>query len=342
MAGNDRLSMAFVGCGGIARAHWRGIRRHAPRIDVTAVVDADPDNAAWMSERTGAPAFASLGEALAEGDFDSVDIMLPHDLHEQAAVESFAAGKHVCLEKPMAHNLASCERILAAADAAASAGTVFMIAEQAQYWTDVQKARELIDAGAIGGVITARACFYDPLNVPPGVIPWRYELARAGGGIAIDGGAHWIRPMRMMLGEIDSVIAATARHVPEMEGESSAHALFRFQSGVVASFDALLSTGAVGPVEDFRVTGTKGELVMERGRDGRLLLYNGEHPGGLEVMSAFEGKAASYGAELHDFSCAVLDGTELAAAPAFSLGELRTALAMYRSVASGRWEKVWD
>ena len=72
------------------------------------------------------------------------------------------------------------------------------------------------------------------------------------------------------------------------------------------------------------------------------MLYNGEHPGGLAVMSAFEGKAASYGVELHDFSCAVLDGKELEASPAFSLGELRTALAMYRSVESGRWEKVWD
>lgn len=331
--------MAFVGCGGIARAHWRGIQNQAPRIEVVAVVDTVPENAAAMSERTGATAFSSLADALENGGFDAVDIMLPHDLHEESAVESFAAGKHVCLEKPMADNLESCERILSAAE---QAGTVFMIAEQAQYWTGVRKARELIDAGAIGGVIMARACFYDQSTVTPGAKPWRYELARAGGGISIDGGAHWIRPLRMMLGEIDEVVAATDRHVPDMEGESSAHALFRFRSGVVATFDALLGSGAVGPVEDFRVTGTDGELVVEGGREGRLMLFNGEHPGGLAVMSAFEGKAASYGAELHDFSCAVLDGKKLDASPAFSLGELRTALAMYRSVESGTWEKVWD
>ena len=332
--------MALVGCGNIARAHWRGIRYHAPRIKVTAVVDSNADSVAAMAERTGAPGFSSLTQALDEGDFDAVDIMLPHDLHEQAAVESFAAGKHVCLEKPMAPDLASCERIFAAAE---RAGTVFMIAEQAQYWTDVQKARELIDAGAIGEVVTARACFYDALNRQPGQpIPWRFELARAGGGISIDGGAHWIRPLRMMLGEIDATVASTARHVADMEGESSAQALFRFRSGVVAAFSALLSIGAVGPSEDFRVTGTEGELVIERGREGRLLLFNRDNPDGLNVMGAFEGKMSSYGVELHDFSCAVLDGKELEASPAFSLGEVRTALAMYRSVASGRWEKVWD
>jgi hypothetical protein len=50
----------------------------------------------------------------------------------------------------------------------------------------------------------------------------------------------------------------------------------------------------------------------------------------------------SYGAELKDFSEVVLDGTTMAAPPEFSLGEFRTAKAMYRSVDSGHWEKVWE
>ena len=131
------LKLALVGCGGIARAHWRGIKYHAPRIEVTAVVDTIPEAADAMAERIGAPAYYSLESALAEGDFEAVDIMLPHDLHEEATLACFAAGKHVCLEKPMAHNLESCERILAAAD---TANSVFFIAEQAQYWPDVIEA----------------------------------------------------------------------------------------------------------------------------------------------------------------------------------------------------------
>ncbi len=340
MANSEHVHIALVGCGNIARAHWRGIRHHAPRLKVTAVVDADRQCAQAMAERTGAAAFPSLAEALAEGDFDAVDLMLPHDLHEQAAVDSFRAGKHVVLEKPMAPDLESCARILAAAE---RAGTVFMIAEQAQYWPDILKARELIDAGTIGDVVTARACFYDPLRLDPDQPkPWRFELARAGGGICIDGGAHWIRPLRMMLGEIDEVVAVAGSHIAGMEGESWAHALLRFASGVAASFDALLSTSPAAPSEDFRITGAKGELVVEHGRDGRLLLFDTAHPGGTTIMNTFPGKADSYGVELHDFSLAVLDGKPLAAAPAFSLGELRTALAMYRSMASRRWEKVWD
>jgi predicted dehydrogenase len=170
------LTMALVGCGNIARAHWRGIRNHAPRIKVTAVVDSNPDNAASMSERTGAAAYSSLSEALVRGSFDAVDLMLPHDLHEEAAIKAFRAGKHVLLEKPMAPDLAGCERIMKAAK---EADTVFMIAEQAQYWPDIKRARELIEDGQIGQVVTARACFYDPLplnSTKDDGVPWRFIM----------------------------------------------------------------------------------------------------------------------------------------------------------------------
>lgn len=340
MPGDERIRMALVGCGNIARAHWRGISRLVPEIEVSAIVDANPARSAAMAERTGGTPYASLTEALSEGALDAVDIMLPHDVHEAAAREAFAAGKHVVLEKPMAPDLETCGRILEAAE---RAGTVFMIAEQSQYWPDVLKVRELLQARAIGDVVAVRAFFFDPLvRDPNDPIPWRFRLARAGGGICIDGGAHWIRPLRVWFGEVDEVIATTSRQIPEMEGESQAHALLRFENGTVATFDALLSEAPTGPTEDFRITGSAGEVVIPHGPDGQLTLFNSEHPDGQALMPVWPGKVDSFGFELQDFVSAVLQGTPLAASPEYSLGELRTALAMYRSVESGRWEKVWD
>lgn len=339
MSKTGTLKLALVGCGGIAQAHWKGIQAHSPRIAVTAVVDTDADRAGAMAQQTGAAPFTSLAAALAQGDFDAVDIMLPHALHEEAAVLAFGAGKHVVLEKPMAHNLASCERILAAAR---QAGTVFMVAEQAQYWPDARKVRELIQAGAIGEVITARAFFGGPVGpTGDGPRPWRYDLAMAGGGITMDGGAHWIRPLRMWLGEIEEAVAITGRPLAAMDGESLARSLLRFQSGVVAGFDALHAGAVMGPGEEFRVTGTEGELLVEKGRGGRLLLFDRAHPSGEVLMHKDEGRAAAFGYELNDFAGAVLDGTPLEAGPEYSLGELRTAFAIYRSAQSRQWEKVW-
>ena len=126
--------MALVGCGGIARAHWRGIKSLAPRIEVTAVVDSNPVVAEAWSKRTGAKAFTELGVALESQLFESVDLMLPHDVHIEAAEACFNAGKHVVLEKPMAMDVAGAERIL---QAAKQAGVILMVAEQAQYWPDI-------------------------------------------------------------------------------------------------------------------------------------------------------------------------------------------------------------
>ena len=98
----------------------------------------------------------SLGEP--RGSEPQVDIMVPHHLHEQIALQCFQAGKHVLLEKPIAPNLEACARIV---EAARKSGKRFMVAEQAQYWGFVLEARKLIQQGAIGRVATVRACYQD-------------------------------------------------------------------------------------------------------------------------------------------------------------------------------------
>ena len=339
MTESRNVKIAFLGCGDIAQRHWRGIQTHAPQLQVTAAIDSDPARAAEMAERTGGQPFRSLETALEQGDFEAVDIMLPHNIHEEPAVRAFAAGKHVVLEKPMATTVESCERILAAAR---EAGTVFMVAEQSQYSPMVVAAQQLIRDGVLGEIITARAFFGGRVGTGWGGKPWRYDKQITGGGIVIDGGAHSIRPLRMWLGEIDEVVAVLDHPLVEMEGESLAHAILRFQSNQFAVFEALRAGSARAPGEHFRITGTEGIIVIEKGRPGRALLYDREHPEGRSILDEGEMFEDAYGLELADFARAVLHGTELAAGPEESLGELRTALAMYRSAESRQWEKVWN
>ena len=337
----DRLKLALLGCGAISRFHIDGIREQAPRVDLCAAIDTDAARAGEIASETGAAAFTSLEEALAQCDFDAVDVMLPHDLHEWAATMLFAAGKHVLLEKPMATTLDACERILAAA---ARTDVVFMVAENSQYWPEIVEAKRLVDDGAIGDIITARAAFvmqFDDYWFKD-ERPWRYDRGRTGGGIAIDGGSHWIRPLRMWMGEVSQVVAFLDRPLERMQGESLARALLRFESGRVAVFDAMMLDTVLGPDPWWRITGTRGELTIEGGfDDGGLKLYDEDHRDGRVMMSPM-GYAKSFGPELADFASAVLDGKKPEAGPEVALGELRTALAMYRSAESETWENVWD
>lgn len=333
----QRLKLALVGCGAISAWHRSGLKS-VPDIEVTTCVDVDPARAREAAADTGAEVYTSLDRALADGDFDAVDLMLPHALHEAVALRAFEAGRHVILEKPMAPTVDACERILAAAR---KAGTVFMVAENSQYWPEVRIAEELIVDGSIGDVVTARAqLFFPPMEVYyGGDRPWRFERGAMGGGVSIDTGPHYIRPLRMWLGEIDEVVAAMEHPFERMEGESLARALFRFRSGVVASFDLLLTAGAIAPQEMFRITGTHGEIVIGAGVE----LYDEDHRRGVTIKESVpQGYMLSYAGQFADFANAVLRGSELAAGPEVSVGELRTALAMERSSQTRRWEKVWE
>lgn len=339
---SQTLRLALVGCGAISKMHRIGIQDGAPRIAITAAVDVSRASAESVASETGAEVFESLDAALESGCFDAVDLMLPHHLHESAALRCLDAGVHVLLEKPMAPSVDACARILEAAGKAAERnGAVFMVAENSQYWPEVVTAKRLIDDGVIGDVVTARAAiFFPPMgDYYGGDKPWRFDNAAAGGGIALDTGSHWIRPLRIWLGEVDEVVAALGHPFGQMEGESLVRSLLRFRSGVVASFDALLSEAPLSPEPLFRITGSRGEITIDG--LGRATVFDADHRRGRSEGEP-GGYMKSYAGEFEDFAAAVLDGRPLAAGPEVALGELRTALALYRSAETRSWEKVWD
>jgi len=335
VAHEQRLRLGMVGCGAIARWHLEAIAKAAGRTDVTAVVDVRAERVEALAAMTGARPYTDVAEALRADVFDAALVMVPHDRHEAVATAVLKAGRHLLLEKPMAPTLDACTRILAAA---AESGTVFMVAENAQYWPEVMTAKRLVEEGAIGDVITARSWHCAPPmdEFYRGDDPWRLSAGATGGGIAIDTGSHWLRPLRMWLGEVTEVVAVTGRVIDTMEGESLCRALCRFDGGVVASFDALLSPGPTAPVAPFQLTGTRGEIVVEH---GRVRVYDGTE--GRGVVHGGGNYFMSYEAQIADFEAAILDGAEPAASAEYALGELRAALAMYRSALSGRWESVW-
>ncbi len=334
---STEIRTAIVGCGAIAHWHLDAIARASVPIAVVAAVDPVDGNALRVADRTGATQYRSLAAALADREVAAAIVAVPHHLHESVAVEALEAGLHVLLEKPLAPTLDACDRILATARAA---GTVFMVAENAQYWPEVLTVYELLAAGAIGDVVTARAATFFPAlgDFYGGDRPWRFDIASAGGGVVVDTGSHWLRPLRVWLGEADEVVAAIGRPHAEMEGESLCRALIRFDSGVVAAFDAMLTTGAIANQPLFTVTGTRGEITVEG--SGWVKCFDGTDWKGTKV-GEHGGYLRSYEGELRDFAGAVLDGTAPAATAEYAVGELRLALAMYRSAETKRWEKVW-
>ena len=213
---NKKMKLSIAGCGRIASVHYEAIEQLIQKknynVSISALIDISEINAKHFQQKhqIDSNIFTDFEDALNQVEFDSVLICSPHDFHETLAIRSFENGKQVLLEKPMAHDLKSALKIL---EHSKSSRNVFMIAENSQYWPEVNCVHDLLQKKAIGEIITVRASFrqntssdiFDSYNLLPGDQldkAWRFDKKSSGGGITLDGGAHWIRPMRIWCGDL--------------------------------------------------------------------------------------------------------------------------------------------
>ena len=259
------LGLAIVGCGQIVTHHLAAMASlRLPKAAFVVRALCDPSAARRLvieqvcrsagllletnddGSTTTPGHLESLAELMAAPAlFRTVDVLflaVPHDLHASLATRALLeSSKIVVLEKPLAPTRDECEQLvtLSATCRRAKEGSMLVMAEQSPYWQEVVRAKQMIAEGDIGMVVTAAAYYYESMrdNVTSGSVNatgglgWRGSLARAGGGIAMDGGLHWIRPLREMLGtRIAEVVGVTRQNLaPElaMEGECLGHALFK-------------------------------------------------------------------------------------------------------------------
>ena len=344
------MKLAFVGCGRIAAVHAEAIIKYVLEtnntIEIVALIDTSLLNAEKFKKlfKLSCKIFTQLEEAVQETALDSVIISVPHYLHEELATRAFSQKLNVLLEKPLAHTLDSAQRIL---ERSRSSDQVFMIAENSQYWPEILKVKDLLSDGIIGEIVTAKASFrqaadkdifnsYSLLQDDTRTKAWRYSLAATGGGITIDGGAHWIRPLRFWFGEIKELFSKFSYPHPLMEGESLSQAIFTFENSVTAIFEGILTEKTVFSKDyPFRITGTLGEIVVGPEGNG-VYIFDQKYSDGVQVLNK-HGYINSFYHQFHDFYSCVSAGKIPDASAEYALGEMKVALAMERSNIEGTW-----
>jgi predicted dehydrogenase len=207
----ESVRVGFVGCGRIADLQCLAYLEH-PRARIAAVCDVDAARAARRAEAWGvAKVYTELDELLADPDVNAVEILTPHHLHAAHATAALEAGKHVSLQKPPTRTLAELERVARAAE---RSQRTFRVFENFMYYPPHQKARELVDAGAIGTplsirVKTAGGRLDEGWPVEPATQAWRTDLETCGGGpTTFDHGYHCFQMARHFIpAEVERVHA---------------------------------------------------------------------------------------------------------------------------------------
>src|SRR5262245_61122389 len=87
--------------------------RAVPGVEVCAVADAAPERARALAARHGIPEVYDSGEALAaRAPVDAVAVLTPHHLHLPYARAAASAGRHVLVEKAIAHTVAADDEMI--------------------------------------------------------------------------------------------------------------------------------------------------------------------------------------------------------------------------------------
>ncbi|MCX5085428.1 Gfo/Idh/MocA family protein [Streptomyces sp. NBC_00401] len=191
---------------------------------------------------------------------------------EKAIRTAIAAGKHIYTEKPTAESL---DAALELARLAREAGVCNGAVQDKLFLPGLLKLKRLIDNGFFGRILSVRGEFgywvfegnWQAAQRPS----WNYR-AEDGGGMILDMFPHWRYVLDGLFGEVRSVYAHTATHIPERVDEKgrgyaataddAAYGVFELEGGITAQIN---SSWAVRVDRDelveFQVDGTEGSAV---------------------------------------------------------------------------------
>ena len=263
------IKVGIIGCGKIAQV--RHIPEYAanPNAEVYGFYDINLARAEELAKKYGGKAYASYEELLADPEIVAVSVCAANHAHAEISIAALKAGKHVLCEKPMAVTLEECEAMVAAAK---ESGKYLMIGQNQRLAKAHSKAKELIEQGAIGKVLTFRTIFGhggpETWSIDPGANVWFFDKTKAAMGAMADLGIHKTDMIQYVLGSkiVKTQAVLTTLDKKDATGnligvDDNAICIYQMENGIIGTMTASWTYYAA---EDNTtvIYGTKGELRL--------------------------------------------------------------------------------
>jgi len=250
---SNMLRIGLIGAGVIGRDHMLSFL-HLERAKLVGVADPLVDRARELAAMAGAEAHEDWHELV--GQVELAWVCTPPKLHEEQTLELASAGIHVFCEKPIARDVASADRMIAACRAG---GVHLMVGHVIRYYPETRKILELRDAGELGDTVFVFAHRLT-LRSPP--YRGRRDVS-TWGGFSVESGIHEADTVRVFGGEVASVQARVAYTDPEFpDYDTDYRALLALKSGASGE----VQESVIAPLRDWSwgICGTKAAAASPR------------------------------------------------------------------------------
>ena len=258
------MKILIAGLGSIGRRHFRNLMALGEK---DLVLYRTHKATLSDDELAGYPVETDLAAALKKHHPQAVIVSNPTALHMDVAIPAAEAGCAILLEKPVSNDLA---RVDLLRKAAAQSGSRILVGFQFRYHPTLNKAHELIQAGALGKLLSVHAHWGEYL---PNWHPWEdYRQSYAartdmGGGVILTL-THPLDYLRYLVGEVDSLWSFNGHISPlEIDVEDVAEIGLQFAGGAIGGVH--LNYVQRPPVHRLEIVGTGGSLAWDNA-DGTL------------------------------------------------------------------------
>lgn len=262
----DRTSprFAIVGCGLIGRKRLGSLG--AGQFSVAC--DLEISRAEELVATAGhGRATADVDDALHDAAVDAVVVSALNSSLAPIARKAIVAGKHTLIEKPAGVSVAQIDELI---ELSHEHGVQVRVGYNHRFHPGLLKARELIDAGAIGPLMFLRGRYghggrlgYDR--------EWRADPKLSGGGELIDQGVHLIDLAHWFLGEFSRVEGHVETYFWDMPVDDNAFLSLRTATGQTAwlhvscsEWKNLFSLEIYGRDGKLQIDGLGGSYGLER------------------------------------------------------------------------------
>ena len=150
------LELVLIGAGQRgAYAYASYALQHPDEVRIVAVAEPDPERRARVADEhdiDDAHTFDSWDALIAKGQLGQGAIVTTQDqMHVEPAVAALEAGYHVLLEKPMAHTLEGCVKLVQTAERTKRTLQICHVLRYSPFW---RKLHEVLESGRLGDLIT--------------------------------------------------------------------------------------------------------------------------------------------------------------------------------------------
>lgn len=259
---NSLLRTAIIGCGLIGRKRFTAL----PAGSFAAACDLDLARAEQLAASAGY-ATSDASRIFTDPQIDAVIISTLNASLAPLALAAIQARKHVLVEKPGAISVAEIDELIAAASAA---GVCVRVGFNHRFHPALQKARELVESGALGALMFIRGRYghggragYDR--------EWRADPKLSGGGELMDQGVHLIDLAGWFLGDFTSIDGHASTYFWDMPVDDNAFLNLRTAGGQTAwlqvsctEWKNLFSLEIYGRDAKLHIEGLGGSYGVER------------------------------------------------------------------------------